>query len=692
MGKVASTKPRLVVVGPGDQEFIDGAIALGNQNSKTLGFLPHAVYKEAAAAGTLIALVVDTAVVAYALYTLPRQCVRLWQLCVSKEFRGHGHARLLIETISERHGDRTGISLLCRSDYSENKMWPHLRFKPTGTTPGHGHDRMELTAWWLDHGHPDLFSASDPYAPLKVMIDLNVFADIESGYVRSKNQESKALADITLADQLELVISTELHTEIQRLPSGSERERQLQATRNYRTIRSDARAIDRAAQWITSQVSAAGGPDLSTNTGDISDVRHLAEAYLSGVTVLSTRDEQFIEWSAHVVSDTEVRVMLPSDVILHVDELARAQEYQPAQLEQTQYTLRRVASRAEADLLPFLRVEQGERKADYLALVRGMLAQGHRIEPIVLRDPSGAPIALCITNVDEDSLLVQILRINSRRLEDTVVRQMLFYIRKQAVASGLSIMRICDPHLSLSIVQAMREDGFIPHENSWIGFAVPACGNAVKVDLALSRAGSLVGLNLQQLRPELSAPIAADLERRLWPAKIIDSKLPSFLIPIKPEFSTELFGIPPSLMLRSDTLGISREHVYYRSPRPNRETAPARLLWYGSGADKRSGLTAVIGCSRLEQVIVAKPADLHRQFRHLGVWKQERITAAAAGGRARCLRFADTEIFSTPVPLRRLRDLGRRYQTNLILQSPQKIPSDLFAAIYEEGQSWHGRT
>lgn len=691
MGKATSTKPRLVIVGPGDQGFIDGAIALGNQNSKTLGFLPHAVYKEAAAGGTLIALVVDAKVVAYALYTLPRRCVRLWQLCVSKDFRGHGHARLLIENISERHGDRTGISLLCRSDYAENKMWPHLGFKPTGTTPGHGYDRMELTAWWLDHGHPDLFSAGDPYAPLKVMIDLNVFADIESGYVRNNNQESMALTDITLADQLELIISTELHAEVRRLSSGPERERQLHATRNYRTVRNDSHAIDKVAQRITAQVRAVGGPDLSADSGNISDVRHLAEAYLSGVTVLATRDQPFIDWSTTVVSDTEVRVMHPSDVILHVDELARAQEYQPAQLEQTQYTLRRVASRTETDLLPFLMMGQGERKADYLALVRGLLAQGHRVEPIILRDPPGTPIALCITKTDGGALLVQILRVNSKRLEDTVVRQMLFYIRKQAVASGLSIMRICDPHLAPSSVQAIREDGFIPHENSWIGFAVPICGSAADVESALSRSGATVGLNLQPLRPELSAPIAADLERRLWPSKIIDSKLPSFLIPIRPEFSTELFGIPPSLMLRSDTLGISREHVYYRSPQPNPEAAPARLLWYGSGANKRSGgVTAVIGCSRLEQVIVAKPADLHRQFRHLGVWKQEQVADAASGGLARCLRFADTEIFPTPVPLRRLRDLGRRYQTNLPLQWPQKIPPDLFAAIYEEGQSRHG--
>lgn len=692
MGTTTPASPSVVWVGPSDHELIEGAIALGDQNSKTLGFMPHEVYKQAAATSTLVAVVTDGKIIAYALYSLPGYSVKLKHLCVSKQFRKHGLARLLVENISERHGDRTGISLLCRTDYPENKMWPHLGFKRTGTKSGRGYKRMELTAWRLDHGHPDLFSTSDSFGPLRVMIDLDVFADIESTYERIEYEESGALTDITLVDQIELVISSELNVEIRRIPSGSEREHQLQAARKYSVIRNDPRAIERTAARFTALVAAAGGPDLSGNPAHISDVRHLAEAYLAGVTVLATRDDEFIKWAAGIISETEVRVMRPSDVVLHVDALARVQEYQPARLEQTQYTLARVAARAEAELLPFLRIEQGEKKADYLALTRRLLAQGQRVDPIVLRDPRREPIAIFITRVDGNEFTVPLLRINYKRLEDTVIRQMLFYIRKQAVASRISIIRITDPHVGSSAVQAMREDGFIHHGNSWIGFTIASCGSAADVDAQLSRSASIIGFNLQPLRPELSAPIAADLERRLWPAKIIDSELQSFLIPIKPVWATDLFGYPPGLLFRPNTLGISREHVYYRSPHPNREQAPARLLWYASGTERRGGVAAVIACSRLEEVIIAKPEDLHRQFRHLGVWKQEHVATAARNGLARCLRFADTEIFPTPVPLHRLRALGRRHQREFALQSPELIPPDLFAAIYQEGRFGHGRT
>jgi GNAT superfamily N-acetyltransferase len=692
MGMTTPASPRVVWVGPSDHDLIAEAITLGDENSKTLGFMPHEVYKQAAATGTLVVLVTDGKAIAYALYSLPRRSIKLKHLCISKQFRKHGLARLLVESISERNGDRTGISLHCRTDYSENKMWPRLGFKRTGTKSGRGYERMELTAWWLDHGHPDLFSTNDSFGPLRVMIDLNVFADIESTYKRVEYEESGALTDITLIDQIELVVSSEINVEIQRSPSGSEREHQLQAARKYSIIRNDPRAIDRTAARFTALVAAAGGLDLSSTPAHISDVRHLVEAYLSGVTVLATRDDEFIKWATGIIGETEVRVIRPSDVILHVDALSRAQEYQPAQLEQTQYTLARVSSGAEAELLPFLRIEQSEKKADYLALTRRLLAQGNRVDPVVLRNPHAEPIALFITKLDEYELAVPLLRINYKRLEDTVIRQILFYIRKQALTNVKSIIRITDPHLGNSVVQAMREDGFIRHGDCSIGFTIASCGSAAEVDAQLSRSASVIGFNLQPLRPGLSAPIATDLEHRLWPAKIIDSELQSFLVPIRPEFATDLFGYPPGLLFRPNTLGISREHVYYRSPLPNRERAPARLLWYASGAERRGGVAAVIACSRLEEVIIAKPGDLHRQFRHLGVWKLEQIATVARDGLSRCLRFADTEIFTTPVSLQRLRALGRRHERNFALQSPELISPDLFTTIYQEGRSGHGRT
>ena len=101
---------------------------------------------------------------------------------------------------------------------------------------------------------------------------------------------------------------------------------------------------------------------------------------------------------------------------------------------------------------------------------------------------------------------------------------------------------------------------------------------------------------------------------------------------------------------------------------------------------------AVIGCSRLEEVVVDKSTELHRRFQHLGVWKRDKIIESGKDGTALALRFADTEIFDTFVPLGVLKGLAEEYNQNLVLIAPQKITADLFAAIYKEGQSGHART
>jgi len=690
-GGSRQAEPAIVTVGPDDHALLTDAITLGNDNKRTLGFLPHQAYTQASVGGTLIAVVENGHIIAYALYSLPRQVVRLTHLCVSAEARGRGLGRLLVETISERHADRFGITLKCRNDFPANSMWPRLGFRRHGEIPGRSRNRLPLTIWWRDHGHPALFSTAESLGLLRIMLDLNVFIDLESSYDRTEYQESGALAGDWLADQVDLVISSELLAEIGRHPDREEKDKQLRATRKYLTVRTDEQALDAIAAQFQALVLRDEGLDLSASPSDVSDARHLAAAALSGVTVIATRDEKFIAWSTRIADATGVRVMRPSDVVVQLDELARAQEYRPVQLEDTEYALTHVRPRSDIELLQFMHDSKGERKSDYLAMIRRFLAQGPRWDRLILRDPGGTAVAFFVTGVNETELTIPILRVKAQRNEETLTRQLLFHIRKHARRVGKSVIRITDSALSDTMSRAVREEGLVNDNASWVGFVVPAYGGAKEVNDELTQAAALAGLQVPALRPGLSSAIAADLERTLWPVKITDSELPTFLVPIRPEWSAELFGVPQTLMPRSNTLGVSREHVYYRSPRPRVVSAPARLLWYASGAGKHGGVAAVIASSRLEEVIAAKPADLHQRFRHLGVWQLEQIGRVARDGVALALRFADTEVFPYPVTLRRLKQLASQNSQHLSLQSAQRLAPQLFTAVYGEGSSGYGR-
>lgn len=676
----------LIDVRPGDTNLLQEVVRLGDESRQTLGFLPHVVFGQAADSKTLIAAVQNGNVVGYVLYNLPRQHIKLTHLCVSKDLRGHGIARQLVEAISSRHADRFGISLKCRTDYSANSLWPHLGFTPQGQVPGRSKQRHPLSVWWRDHGHPNLFSAAEAIGLLRVAIDHNVFLDLEAGSERPGASESKALTADWLADQIELTVTTELLREITRLPDGPDKSQQCLAERRYPRLAVQDSAARALAQRITEHVARIQGLDLSVKDSDVSDVRHVAEASLTGVTVLATRDEELLNWSSQVIDITGVRVMRPADVILQVDELARAQAYRPVQLWDTEYRLTPVRSGAETELLAFLHGNEGEQKAKYLARIRKLLAEGQQWTRTVLHSPDEKPIAFFVTGAQRDELIVPVFRVVSHRLSETVGRQLLFLLRNQALREKHSIVRITEPSLGSQLQRILREDGFIPVDGEWVGLVVFACGTAAIVDDLTTQAARLAGLRLQSLVPGLSPVIAADLERRLWPAKITDSGLPTYVVPIRPEWSTELFGIPQSLTRRSGMLGLSREHVYYRKP-TTRLATPARLVWYVTDAKGgRGGVTAVIGCSRLEETVTDKPVVLFRRFRHLGVWKQDQISASAgANGDVQALRFADTEIFPRRVSLRRAQQLAHKHGTALALRSAQKISPELFAVVYQEG-------
>jgi GNAT superfamily N-acetyltransferase/predicted nucleic acid-binding protein len=684
VGQADHLQVELANVGPQDEQFLRQVIVLGDMSRRTLGFLPQVAFMQAADSGTLLAAVHDGRVLGYALYSLPRQVIRLTHLCVSESARGRGVARRLVDAISERHADRFGITLKCRKDYPANELWPLLGFVSQGEVRGRSRQRLPLTVWWRDHGHPNLFSAAESIGLLRVAVDVNVFLDLESRSERHGVIGSRALAGDWLADQLELVVTGELLRELARMPDGQEKTRQHRAASKYPRLAVDGGAAETLAGHITEHVLKTQALDLSADAADQSDVRHVAEASLAGVTVLATNDEKLRRWATEAIGVTSVRVMHPSDVILHVDELSRAQAYQPVQLQDTRYRLAPVRSGTEAELLTFLHSAEGEQKARYLELIREIAAGGPLWTRTVLRNPDDKPIAFFATGEVGDELAVPILRITGARLEQTITRQILFQVRDHARREGRSVIRITEPDLAQETQRILREDGFLRLDSQWIALVIRACGSSSAVNAVVARIAREAGLRLPELQPGLSGVIAADLERTMWPAKITDAFLPTYLIPIRSAFSADLFGIPQALTPRPNMIGLSREHVYYRSPTP-RPVAPARLLWYVTDARRGGGVAAVIGCSRLDEALTGKPAVLFQRFRHLGVWQLDQVNQAAKGGQAQALKFADTEIFERQITLRHLRQLAADHGQTLALRSPQKITASLFAAIYQEG-------
>ncbi|MFI2077658.1 GNAT family N-acetyltransferase [Streptomyces triculaminicus] len=676
---------KVLPVSGAQPELIDAAVALGDRYTKTLGLMTPPAYQKMAEEEGLLVAVEQGEVVGYALFGLPKRSphVRLAHLCVPEEHRGKGIARALIRAICDRHPQRLGIKAKCRRDYGLSGMWTNLGFIARGEVRGRSREGKILDGWWLDMGHPDLFQDVESDALLIVAVDHGVFADLCGMEPAREAAESQTLEAGWLSDLVELACSPQVLQEIRDIPDTTERQHQRAAVNGLRQLSPMAEAVaQRKAELLQAARGALG--DLPEGAGRC--LQYVAEASCAGVQVLATRDPLLAQLADIAWEAARVRVVAPSAVTLHVDELRQAQVYRPADLMGTEFRTGEVAYGAEEELGAFFDQTGGDDGSAFVERLKSLATDTVLWRREMLRDGEGHPVALYVWAVDGCTLTVPVLRTASHPLEESLARQLLFSLKRHGRECGAQIVRISDVCPSPVAQAAAGDDGFFEHKGSLVALLVDVCGTAEKVGLAACAIARELGVNVASLQAGLPAEVASTVERAWWPAKVTDSLMPSFTVPIEPRWSTELFNVPAMLLPRNDALGISREHVYYRSSGRRKESVPARLLWYVSkGVGGQEG-QMVIGSSRLDEVIVDTPDALFSKFEHLGVYGRDEVRRAAdSTGRAMALRFSDTEIFPKPVTLRRLSALAASLGLPLSLISLSKISNELFRTVYEEG-------
>jgi hypothetical protein len=181
---------------------------------------------------------------------------------------------------------------------------------------------------------------------------------------------------------------------------------------------------------------------------------------------------------------------------------------------------------------------------------------------------------------------------------------------------------------------------------------------------------------------------AAQIEKVLWPAKVLDAPLDSFVVPIQAQWAQHFFDSDlgsEQLFGLKDELHLGIEGAYYCSKRNTLLHHPGRVLWYVSRGPEGRGSMTVKACSRIEEVFVGKPKDVFKKFSRLGVYKWREVLGAASGDLDEALlafRFSMTERFSQPVSLDALVRVGVAPP----IMSPRKVSSDQFAEIYRLGK------
>ncbi|MGW1836718.1 GNAT family N-acetyltransferase [Streptomyces sp. NPDC002067] len=668
-------------------ELLDAVIALGDRYTKFLGLLTPPAYRKHAEDDGLLAAVENGEVVGYALFGLPKRnpYVRLAHLCVAEEHRGRNIARLLVGAIRERHAHRLGIRAKCRRDYGLSDMWTALGFIPKGESLGRGKDKETLDTWWLDLGHQDLFTEVKSDALLVVAVDHSVFAGLHGAGAERAVEESRALEAGWLADLIELAVTPQLLRDVHKIKSREERQHQRAGLAGLRSLSPPGAAVAARQEELVDAVKK-NVPDVPADGQLHRRLAYVAETSCAGLQVLVTRDPELARLADVAWGVARVRVVSPAAVTLHVDELRQAQLYRPADLMGTAFSTEEVEPGIEAELVAFFEQtghDSGASLTERLKVLSGDEVLWRRE---LLRDGEGRPAALYAWALDGRTLNVPILRTAAHPLEETLARQLLFMLKRLGREREAQVVRIADTHLSTAAAEAAGADGFAEDANSFTALLVDACGSAEAVSEVAGEIATRAARAVPHLCSGASAEITSVAERMLWPAKFMDTALPSFIAPVKPRWSTELFNVPAMLVPRDDVLGISREHVYYRSSGHRGESVPARILWYVSEGGARHQGKVAIGCSRLDEVLIDEPDALFSRFEHLGVYGRGEVRAAAdSSGKVMALRFSDTEIFPVQVTHGRLVALAKKLGLPLSLMSLSKISNALFQAVYEEG-------
>jgi len=666
-------------IGSERSPHLAAVVDLGDANRRSLGFLPRAGFVSAASENQIVlALDVTGQVAGYCLYGLTQKYVRIVHLCVAEGHHGLGLSRQLVETVRERHADTLGLKLKCRRDWEAHSLWPKLGFQPVGDVVGRSKAGHLLTVWWSANHHDDLFTVVDASQALLVAADTNVFSDLHSLKSPDRRRFSGAIALLAGAEEITLAVPHSVVAELNDTVDDTERRHLIHTAAMYPKLSGPQPEVHRISDSLLSRVSPSA---LTADPSLHKDALFLAEAVTGHADVFVTRDDNLIAQLGDPATEMfNLTVMQPAELPAHLHRRQFSRDYQPARLAETELHVTRGDSKqwGHPGMLTLLNRPGGERKSEFQQLVRGIAERSAgEVDRYLLLGPEGVVIAAwALVDSAESTMRVPLFRVSDGRLQETIVRQLAFGLRREAVSRGVSRVVLDDQNAPAPIVSLLEADGFAPTEpNSdrlWAR-VVDHCGPWSDVRTAAATSAS------PPAESNLSEAEAAELERIWWPAKILDSTLPCYVVPIKGGFADELLGHSHTLLARDAALGLSREHVYYRSNR-NMPSAPGRVLWYSSGRDQQ-----LVACSRLVEAVTGTPESLHREFRRYGVWDLAQVRGTPRRDRVGALRFADTEVFPQPVSLMKLRRLSQGI-VRLPGQGPTKIPSTLFATLYAEGR------
>jgi GNAT superfamily N-acetyltransferase/predicted nucleic acid-binding protein len=689
-----------------NSDAFEDVVKLADQNSKFLGFFPKQAFKRSADDGKILVIydIPKKSIKGYLLYFVAHDRAKIQHLCVKYEFRKEGIGRILVDDLKTRTKHLEAITLHCARKFPAHEFWPRVGFVAVGEKLGRGKDKKWLTNYRFDHGHPNLFTVTTQdvaEAVIEMVIDANIFFAI-CGLAETCDNDVQALQADWIQEEVSFRVTDELFNEIARCDDDDRRERARGMVRSFPQV--DADPIKRQ-QAVKTIAQVLGTP---TKVSDVSDQAHLANAIAGNFEHFVTHDSALLARCRDVHADLGIRVIQPIELITMLDELRRDVEYAPARLAGASPTVQRVGSELIPTVLQrFLNTGRGEKKGAFCKRLSALLSDPENVTAETVSVGKGDPIVLIVSREPASNpnvWTVPVLRSAKHQLSPTILRHIVHRAVRQSAATGDGVCTVTDNAMDPRTENVLRDLGFRRSGDGWTKLNLSGCCKVDEIRGRLSGLLESVGFSdefknkMLGLTPEAesaghSAESLAQLEQFLWPMRIVDDRIPNYIVPIQPRWARELFDerlASEQLIPADEDIALRCENVYYRSGHIQIPPAPAHVLWYVSAAsDSIKGPQSIRACSNIVETTVGTPKELFVRFKRLGVYRWQDVLGVAKNEHNRSIlafRFCGTQIFPNEVRFEEVKEvLMKAGQKMPPLSMPVKIPATCFEELFNSG-------
>lgn len=423
----------------------------------------------------------------------------------------------------------------------------------------------------------------------------------------------------------------------------------------------------------------------------------ISECISGGLDYFITTDKNLLDHETELFEKYKIEVLSPTEFILNVDKLVNNINYNSTRLAGANYNYRNPNAEEIDDIIEsFLNCSKGEKKSELRNCLTKYIGDVEYSIIKIVQDTQGYK-GIWLGKQTDVSIDIKLIRTSQDKLSSPLFNQLLNNIIGLCISREKREILIGEKYLNQDELSILEHYGFNETPNGWHKFVFNTITNTEKLldvthnDLELE--------HLRKIYLKLNSTSSQELvhlvERKLWPLKFDNLEIPTYIVPIKPYWASQLFDhIAANSMIfgSQPQLVWNRENIYYRSVNPVSEKAPSRILWYASSSKTvNSRSKSIVASSYLDGVLIDEAKKLFSRHKAYGIYKWSDIRKLAKEDikhPIKALRFSDTEVFKKPVRLKRINEIlidnGRKENT---FPSPLEVSNKIFIEIYKEGKN-----